>query len=135
MVRFTRLVCVLIVLTAGSASARRAQAVAVTADGPLAQARAMAASGKHRAAVAVLAAAIADFARAGNRVAEAEAELLRGTSLRALADRDAAARAVERALSLSNAADIQVRGLTQLARLHSDAGRENEAAVLLQRAW
>lgn len=126
MVRGT-LVCAIVVLMLLPG---RAQASSNVLD----DARALAGSGRHKEALALLEVAVPRFARAGDRAAEAEAELLRSTSLRALADRPAAMQAAERAVSLSTAPSLQVRALTQMARIHSDGGQEMLASGLLTRA-
>lgn len=135
MVRGT-LFCALVVLACPAyTAAASVQAAATGARGRLDDARALAGAGRHKEALAVIARAVPRVAQAGDRASEAEAELLRSSSLRAIADRPAALASAERALTLSAAADLQVRALTQIARLHSDDGQETKAAEVLQRAW
>lgn len=130
------ILCLLVAVSLPAAALGAGQVSASSgARGLLAEARVLAGAGKHQEALTALAAALPRFAQARDRASEAEAELQRSTSFRAIADRPAARAAAERALSLSRAPALQVRALTQIARLHSDGGQETDAAEVLQRAW
>lgn len=135
MVRSARFLVVPIVFALGTTVPGAQSPGAAQQPTGLTAARALAAGGKHADALALLETAVSNYARAGDRKGEAEAELLRSTSLRAAGDRPAALKAAERTLLLAAGADLQVRALVQLARIHSDGGQEAAAAGLLQRAW
>jgi CHAT domain-containing protein len=103
----------------------------------LSEAQRAAGAGKHREALDLLSTIISTGSVSGDRNLVAEAELLRSSSLRGLAEGAAAAEAAARALALGRALDdpgVRVRALVQLATLHSDRGDETRAAEYLSQA-
>jgi len=130
-------VSVVVLVTAGVAEARQPQSTAGRQADALEQVRALATAGKHQEALARLAPAAVAFGRVRDDRSLAETELLRATSLRAIAERAPAADAARRARALGASLDnpaIQVRALILLARLANEGGDTDGFAARLGEA-